>query len=57
MTAKKPRKKAERHVITLRVSPGVHKKLRYAAVDRNTTIQAILMAGVELALLERDARL
>ncbi len=50
MTAKKPRKKADRHVITLRVTPALHKKLRMAAASRETTIQSLVLEGTEWAL-------
>ncbi len=51
MAAKKVRKKLEpRDVITLRVPPVFHKRLRVAAAHHNTTIQKLLLAGAEMAL-------
>jgi len=50
MTAKKPRKKADRHVITLRVTPALHKKLRMAAASGDTTIQALVLQGAAYVL-------
>lgn len=47
MAAKKATKN-KRHVITLRVSPGIHKLLRVAAAQEGTTMQAIILRGVDL---------
>lgn len=51
MAAKKPTKKPEdRAVITLRVPPALHKKLRMAAASHETTIQELLLIGADMSL-------
>jgi predicted HicB family RNase H-like nuclease len=50
MAAKKTRKKPARAVITLRVPPELHKRLRIAAAHHEVTIQDLVFMGAEMAL-------
>jgi uncharacterized protein (DUF1778 family) len=51
MAAKKTTKKEEpRAVITLRVPPALHKRLRIAAAYNEMTIQDFVLNGAKLAL-------